>query len=74
MDIEFQFNSQTIDPESVEGSHIKALRLHAVEFAHILDMFCPESREKSLALTNLEQSLMWAVKSITHNPEDESVD
>lgn len=70
MDIEFQFNSQTIDPESVAAQNIKAVRLHVIEVAHILDMFCPESREKSLALTNLEQTLMWAVKSISHNPEE----
>lgn len=74
MDIEFQFNSQTIDPESTAGHHMQAVRLHAIEFAHMIDMFCPESREKSLALTNLEQSLMWATKSISHNPEEEAVD
>lgn len=28
---------------------------------------CPDSREKSLALTNLEQTVMWAVASIARN-------
>jgi len=27
----------------------------------------PDSREKSVTLTNLEQSAMWALKAITHN-------
>ena len=30
---------------------------------------CPESRERSLALTNLEQTVMWAVASIARNQE-----
>jgi len=28
---------------------------------------CPPSRERSLALTKLEEAGMWAVKSISHN-------
>lgn len=28
---------------------------------------CPESRERSLALTNLEQTVMWAVAAIARN-------
>lgn len=34
----------------------------------ILD-HCPESREKSLALTNLEQTVMWAVAAIARNQD-----
>lgn len=33
---------------------------------YILDN-CPNSREKSLALTNLEQANMWALASIVRN-------
>ncbi len=32
---------------------------------------CPSSRELSLALTNLEQTLMWAVASIARHPNEE---
>ena len=31
---------------------------------------CPESRERSLALTNLEQALMWAIASLARPPLD----
>ena len=34
-----------------------------------VDGLCPDSREKSLAFTNLEQALMWAVASIARNQE-----
>lgn len=34
--------------------------------AAIVDL-CPDSREKSLAQTNLEQALMWAIASIARN-------
>lgn len=35
-----------------------------LSFLKMLDRF-PQSREMSLARTNLEQAVMWAVKSIT---------
>lgn len=31
---------------------------------------CPESRERSLALTNIEQGLMWAVAAVARNQAD----
>jgi len=31
---------------------------------------CPNSREKSLAVTKIEEAAMWANKSISHNKED----
>ena len=30
---------------------------------------CPDSRERSLALTNLEQTTMWAVAAVARNQE-----
>jgi hypothetical protein len=35
--------------------------------ATIIENTCPESREKSLAITNLEQAVMWANASIARN-------
>lgn len=72
MDIEFQFNYQTVLHGTPAEGSIEVLRHHAIELGHAIMANCPESREKSLALTNLEQALMWAIKSISHNPEEES--
>lgn len=46
------------------------LRNCAREFAEVIDELCPESREKSLAFTNLEQSVMWANASIARNEKE----
>lgn len=48
--------------ETFEG-----LRRAAKLFAHQIVDVCPDSRERSLALTNAEQALMWAVASIARN-------
>ena len=53
-------------PTEGQISAMLSLRMQAVAMATTLDQLCPHSREKELALTNLEQSLMWANKSITH--------
>lgn len=37
--------------------------------AEIVEL-CPDSREKSLALTNLEQALMWSTAAVARNQEE----
>ena len=48
-------------------SKIELLREAAKVFAHAVVDTCPASREKSLAKTHLEETLMWAVKSVVLN-------
>ena len=36
------------------------VRLHARLMAELVDDLCPDGREKSLALTRLEEAVMWA--------------
>lgn len=43
------------------------LRDEAKALAYSINSICPESREKSLALTKLEESIMWANASIARN-------
>jgi antitoxin component of MazEF toxin-antitoxin module len=49
------------------GIHMEARREYK-ELAHAMNDLLPESREKSLALTALEESLMWANACIARNP------
>lgn len=41
----------------------------AKELGEVILQECPETRERSLALTNLEQTTMWAVAAIARNQE-----
>jgi hypothetical protein len=43
------------------------IRAGAKDLAMLIQVACPESREKSLALTNLQQTVMWANASIAIN-------
>jgi L-serine deaminase len=52
-----------------EGQTEKYLTIRAVAktLAELVNEVCPESREKSLAMTALEESVMWAYASIARN-------
>ncbi len=46
------------------------LRELAKSLGHAINDACPESREKSLAMTCLQETLMWAIASIAVNEVD----
>jgi len=54
-------------PKDGQPAKYEAIREKAKELAYLIDELCPNSREKSLAMTNLEQSVMWANASIARN-------
>lgn len=54
-------------PKQGQSEKYAAIRDKAKELAHLFDELCPDSREKDLALTNLEQSSFWANASIARN-------
>jgi len=43
------------------------IRYIAKAFAMKIDEMCPDSREKSLAMTKLEEAVMWANAAIARN-------
>jgi hypothetical protein len=45
----------------------EALRSNAKLLAFMIDDHCPDSREKSLALTKLEEAVMWANAAIARH-------
>lgn len=45
------------------------IRNEARQLAYLINIKCPESREKSLALTKLEEVVMWAKKSIERDEQ-----
>lgn len=54
-------------PKDDQPKRYEAIRNKAKEMACMLNDLCPESRERSLALTKLEESVMWANASIARN-------
>jgi hypothetical protein len=43
------------------------IRAKAKELAHLINNVCPNSREKSIALTELESSVMWSNAAVARN-------
>jgi hypothetical protein len=54
-------------PKLGQPEKYTAIREKAKELAEMINALCPESREKSLAVTNLEECSMWANASIARN-------
>lgn len=54
-------------PKEGQPKKYEDLRSTAKYLAAMIERLCPESRERSLAFTNLEQSIMWANAAIARN-------
>lgn len=54
-------------PKGNQPEKYEAIRERAKELAYLIEELCPNSREKSLSKTNLEQAMMWANASIARN-------
>lgn len=52
-------------------SKINEIKYKAISLVRAFDMLIPDSREKSLAITKLEESIMWANKGLSRHGEDE---
>ena len=54
-------------PKDDQPTRYVAIRDKGKEFAKLIDNYCPDSREKSLAFTKLEEAVMWANSAIARN-------
>ena len=64
-----RWNMTNHRPTDDEIETIEDLRKDFMDLADAVENECPASRERSLAITNLEQALMWTVASIARNTE-----
>jgi hypothetical protein len=56
-------------PKPGQGNLYEHIREQALAFAGLINEYCPESREKSLAITHLEEAVMWANAAIARHGE-----
>lgn len=61
-EIEVRFTYHPPTPDQVPK--FEAIRRIAKDFAHVINDLTPESREQSLAITALEEAVMWANAAI----------
>jgi len=51
-------------PKGTQSQRYEELRGKAKEFAELILLSCPNSRERALAITKIEESIFWANSSI----------
>ena len=54
-------------PKGDQPERYVALREKGKALAELVESVCPDSREKSLAITSIQQAIMWANASIAIN-------
>lgn len=52
---------------------ITRLREAYSDLSRVIQLVCPDSRQKSIAITELETSAMWAIKAVVFNDDDSEV-
>ena len=63
IEVAFTYHS----PKPGQSEQYTVIREKAKELASLIDSTCPDSREKSLAMTKLEECVMWANAGIARN-------
>lgn len=63
--IENNFTYHALSQDKIDVTN--CIRLNAKDLALSIDEVCPNSREKSLAMTKLEEAVMWANASVARN-------
>lgn len=67
MNNQIENNFMYHSPKDGQAEKYEEIRVKGKELAYLIDGICPNSREKSLAMTKLEESVMWANASIARN-------
>ncbi len=67
--INWDFDYHAPDEEKIRRH--EDVRAGCRTLAHLFDRSAPDSREKSLAITKLEEALLWANAAIARTPRPE---
>ena len=66
--LELNHRLQRHEVSEANLAKMEVLRKEVVNLANTINALAPDSREKSLAFTHLEDALMWANKAISTPP------
>lgn len=58
-------------PHGEQPKQYDRIRASVRSVAEMINAMCPENREKALAMTNLEEAVMWANASIARGKGEE---
>jgi hypothetical protein len=58
-------------PDLSQHAKYQRIRAFAKEFAKLIEVDCPTSRERGLAFIHLEQAVMWANASIAREKRED---
>lgn len=61
-ELQSRFSYHTPNPDDI--AKFMEIRKHALNVASLINSLCPESREKSLSISRLEEAVFWANASI----------
>lgn len=67
MSQQIENNFKYHSPKEGQPEIYTSIREKAKELAYLIDEVVPNSREKSVAMTNLEQTVMWANAGVARN-------
>ena len=67
-DLNNRFSFHPATPENGRGDQHAAIRGECLTLASTLNVLLPEGREKSLAITHLEEVMMWGNAAIARQP------
>jgi len=56
-------------PKPGQPEVYERIRAEAKELAYIFEALCPDSRERSVAMTHLETAVFWANAAVARNSE-----
>lgn len=72
MNQQIENNFKHHPPKAGQVEKYEAIRAKAKELAYLLEVACPHSREKSLAMTNLEQVMFWGNAAVARNTANDN--
>ena len=65
LDLENRFTYHA--PKDDQPLRYEEIRMAGKEFARLINSVCPEGREKSLAVTHIEEAVFWANAAIARS-------